>query len=681
MNIGCQIHAPRGLGGLSAGVRYYYAGRSAKWGALLVWFYLGIGKKWRVAHLHLSAEVLEAELADSRQGLKVMTTQSSLPVWLSDLEGVNFDSLGQSRVPRKKSFRQEAEDRLFGIGPLLEREQEILSAENPVALAAQIGRNYSPKVHAHRLQLWFFVYVLHAHNIWALKGATHKNGTWSRAEEEHRLKKFGRPSLDKGSQHGWSSLHFRDVVIRAYCRLVGLGETMRKIHRRALVDDFGCRVFKESDGQERIYHPQNRPYPTYGQFRDIVVKSVGLEQVQTAVYGQARMRRVAMVDLGNYTQQYANVLENIEVDAYRCHARPVATFSDEPMPALIVARAICATTGAVVGVGFSLGGETKEAYRAMFFSMAITSADRARLHGIPESMLRWTMQGVCRSLLSDRGPGGQESLIENLQDRFPVKAITPSYTGQAKPQVEAGNPKSVDPEGEPTYILSDLDVAGMMRQELMRAARDNRTRNISARLSDEVIHDFQRLGYVATPENYWTYLTDRLRTNAQQMDFARAVRAFCRPVVMQVDKTGVRLGSAYYTSVEFRESGAHRAAVRGQMVNLRGYVLLMATRYVWIETAGKLYEVERMRRTRVDQEEFFVPLSSLEETAKVKAELDSRTRNAAEAAHVQTAIDFKKLTGKSWESGTRKKGTPKKGRGTTTHEAKVISGERLGRAA
>lgn len=611
-----------------------------------------------------------------------MAEQHSLPEWLVDLpEGVAFGSLDEAGGSRKRTNRQQVELRMKAIAPLLDREQDILNSGDPLAAVARIGRKQCPQVHASRLQLWFFTYLLHGRNIWALLAPTHRNGTWSREQEHHKTKKFGRPSLDKGDKHGWSSIHFTDSVIHAYQRRCGLGKTMRKIYRRAIVDDFGCRVTRDERGQERIYHPKNLPFPTYGQFRCVVVNEFGLEQVQVTVYGQARMLRVAIVDAGNYTQQYANVLENIEVDAYRCAARPTAMYSDEAMPVLIVARAICSTTGAVVGIGFSLGGETKEAYRSMLFSMAIPKKDLARLYGIPEKMLHWPMQGMCRSLLSDRGPGGQESLLEDLQNKFPVKSITASYHGQGKPQVESGNPKSVELEGEPSYVLSDLDVPEMMKQEIMRAARDNRTRQISARLSDEVIRDFLRLGYVATPENYWKYLTDRMRTSAQHMDFTRAVRAFCKPIVFQIDKTGVSLGSRYYTSTAFRESGTHEGAVRANLKNLKGYCLPMATRYVWVEIAGHLHELEAMRRTRIDQDEFLLPLSSLQDTAKAKAELDSRTRNSAEATAVQTAIDFKELTGKSWDSGTRKKGSPKKGRGTTTHEAQVIKGQRIRKAA
>ena len=142
--------------------------------------------------------------------LKPMAPQLNLPEWLADVQDAVFDSAKQVNMKtRKRSPTQEVEKRLMDISALLEMENEILSSANPLAAIGRIGRKQIKHVHVARLQLWFFAYILYGRNIWALKPPTHNNGTWSRQSEQHKDTLFGRPSLDKGAGHGWSSHRFR----------------------------------------------------------------------------------------------------------------------------------------------------------------------------------------------------------------------------------------------------------------------------------------------------------------------------------------------------------------------------------------------------------------------------------------------------------------------------------------
>lgn len=680
MNFGSQLEVPQGLGGLKSGVRYYYAGRSSARGALLVWFFKALTGEWRVGCLHMNHEILEEELTASPPGLKPCKLQFTLPAAIQDLAGINFNELFVANRKGQPKDKLGAQQRLEAIYPLLDIEDHILGADQPLRLIAQTAKKLGLKTHQHRLQYWFFAFILHSRNLWALKAATQHNGTWSRRDGRHANKKFGRPSL-AGARHGWPSALFRDEVIKCYLRHCGLGISMRRIHTRALIEDFGCVVRAEAHGVREIFHPQNKPYPTYGQFRDVVVRNFGLEEVQKAKYGQARMHRAALVDNGSSTEQFANLLENVEVDAYRCADRPLSLHGDRVMPALVVARAICSTSGARVGIGFSLGGEKQEAYRAMLFSMAAPKEVVARLYGIPRQHLDWPMQGMCRSMLSDRGPAGQQSILEELEGKFPVKAITPSYSGQSKPNVESANPRSTQLEGEPTFIASDLNVADMMRREVLRAASENRSTNIVDRLPHHVLYDFHQLGYPATPQAYWKYLEDRLRTSAQPMDFSVAVRAFCMRRDFTVDKTGVRFNGMYFRSAEFTDSGAHQTVVQRGIHTLRGYTLSMVQRYIWAECDGRLFELEACRRTRFDHDDLFIPLSKLEDFARLKAQLASRTRQVADAARSELDVHFNELTGKTIFAGVRKRGSPPKNQGAAAAEAKVIRADKKRRVA
>ena len=684
MHIGMQVEVPEGFGYLKKGVRYYYAGRKIddEGGSkvLLIWFEK-YKKQWRVFYVRVAGGEFENALIDGHKLIKVTKKQLTLPEWLLDVEGVNFNELEFLRYQNKtQSYRQQVDIRFSKISTLVELESTIISSDNPLKEISKLVRD-DKSIHPHRAQVWFFSYILHGNDIWALKQPTHGNGQWSREDETHKNTKFGRTSLDKGSGYGWSSAVMRERIIKSYLSICGLGIPMRKIHTTALIQDFKCTVKYDENNEQIVTQTDNKPFPSYGQFRWVVVKEFGLAAVQTTVWGAPRVRQSATVNQGNYTQQFSNILENVEVDVYFVKERPMAMHSDEAMPALAVARALCVTTGAVVGVGFSLGSETGDAYRSMLFCMAIPKAMAARFYGIPHEHLNWIMQGFPASFTSDRGPAGSSKLVSDLEVKFPIKTIVPSYSGQSKAVVESGHPRDIKLEGAPSYVQSDLNVVEMMKREIYLAARDNHTKDISSRLNDEAIHVFLQNGLAATPHNYWKYLDERLRTSAHSMTVENAVRAFCTPMEFDVDKDGVKFRHRSYISEDFKATGIQQKLVESVNIKLKGYILNMAVRYIWVEVRGRLIELEAMRRSRIDGEELHIPLSELESTAEMLSVVRSKTRNSAEAARVDVETKFYQATGKKWNQGERHAGPAKKASGTTAHEAKVAIGKATKRKA
>lgn len=672
MHIGTQLTAPNGWGDLEKNERYYFSGTHENQ-VLIVSFFIHKGD-WRVSLRHVPSETFEDALAGSSKKIVRPQDQYALPPWLYLMEEVDFDSHEEMRYKKKKrKYIETVKTRKMAIEPLLERQSEILASNNPLAQIAKIGRECLPKHHPHRLQLWFFAFILHGKNDWALNASQDSIGKWNRADMKYGLKKFGRTYKEKGSEYGWSSLHFLQKVEKTYLSYCRQYKSMMSIYNHAMLDDFGCEVQQHDGGRRSIYQPNNQPYPSYSQFRQIVVNSFGLDAVQTAVYGHIRMRNRATVNKGNYVDQFKNLLESIEVDAYRCDDRPHAAFSDEAMPALIVARAICVKTGAIVGVGFSFGGEKREAYRSMLLCMALPKSLVAKIYGIPKKMLDWPMSGMSPSMLSDRGPAGFESLLDDLEEKIPIKSGAPSYQPRSKPFVEGSNPKSILQQGSPSFTLSDHDLPAMMRREIMRAVKQNRSKDISSHLSEEEIVEFNRLGLAATPQAYWGYLSDRLRTSGYSMLPNQAIKAFCKPVRLEVDGTGVLLHRRHYSSENFRSEGLHAQAVRVHAKGIKGYCIPLATRYIWMEFAGKLLELEALKSGSANGEDYFIPLSVLEDLGKALAELQSRTRKSGRAANIEVEQEFKELTGKAWDAGTSRSGTPKRGRGTVTHETAVMN--------
>lgn len=682
MFVGLQFEAPDGFGSYRKGVRYYFVGDRSDGNVLIAWF-TRHKKQWRVHLLTPSRADFEAALAGQAPKLVRLVVQYGLPPWLEASEGLDFSAMEERRYPdKKRTYREQAEDRLFKIAPALEQALRILNADDPLREVSKSARELErpSSVHPHRLQVWFFAYLLHGQDLWALKQPTLGcTGTWSRRGEAHKQTKFGRPSLS-GASFGWPSAPMRERIVKGYLARASEGVTMASIHRRALIKDWGCHVV-ESDGNHSYVHPENKPFPSYGQFRWVVVQELGLDQVQLKLYGAPRIRQKAPVELGNYTQQYANILEGLEVDAYYTE-RPTSMFSSEPGEPLSVARGICCKTGAVVGVGFSLGVEAGEAYRSMLFCMAVPKAYIAWLYGIPEEHLNWIMQGLPPNFTSDRGPGGHRNLADRLQQAFPIKSIVGSYSGQSKACVESSHPRDVKLDGAPKYRQSDLNAIEMVKREVYRAANDNHSSNIAPRLTDQEIIDFRKEGRTATPHHYWQYLDARCRTHARSLSLHDAVRAFWTPIKVTVDRNGVLHRHRYYSSDEFKESGLHKRLMASSgPVELQGYVLSLAVRCLWFEHEGHLFQVEAKPRARIDKDDLNVPDAELENVDRERAVLESATRASTAAAVGKAESDFAAATGKAWDAGRLRSGVPKRVSGTAAHESKVIRGKTKGKAA
>lgn len=705
MYVGVQFEAPEGFGSYMKGVRYYFAGDRKEDSegtpnatVLIVWFAKS-NKRWQSWRVHCmtpSRADFEKAFTCIPPKLKVLGKQFNLPVWMEDVDELNFDAIEESRPNPKKvaaganvvalkapaiqrSYRQQVQERLRKIAPALEIRAEILQSPDPLKSISATAYDGDKTKHPHRLQLWFFAYVLHGDSEWALKQPTHRNGLWNRREGKHADSKFGRRSL-AGSCFGWSSAGMRMDIVNFYLSKCDEANTMASIHRDYLLK-LGCVSVEDECGLDTWVHPRNEPFPSYGQFRSVVVGELTLEFVQTKLYGQPRLRQKAKTNNGNYTEQYANLLEGVEVDAYYVSERPRSLHTDDPAEALVVAEAVCVTTGAVVGVGFSLGSETGEAYRSMLFCMAAPKNYIARLYGVPPDLLKWIMTGIPAYLISDRGPAGHRKIAARLEQAFPIKAIVPSYEGQSKATGEASHPRDVQLEGAPSYVQSNLNVIQMMKRELMRAAGANHSKDISARLSDQAIHDFLDEGRVATPHHYWEYLSKRLRTSARHLSIEQAVRAFWTPIDLPVGKDGVKLRHRDFTSDAFRSSNFLRQVGRVPDLTIRAYVLSLVVRNIWVEVDGQLMELEATKRVRIGEEDLMVPLSELNQTANKLAKLRSQTRLAANASKGRSEASFEAITGVPWSSGKRKSGTPKRASGTTKHEGIVARGPKPTRKA
>ncbi|GAB2600712.1 hypothetical protein GCM10027034_37370 [Ramlibacter solisilvae] len=681
VGFGVQLVAPKGFDAFRQGVHYYFIGETKDGFVHLAWF--GEEKHgWRVRLITIARTNLEKALADRL--LVAADPQLQMPPWLEGHDNTNFEALEDLR-PRtrkkkpKRTYKAQAEDRLHSISAALEAKAEILSSNDPLKELNQ----YVPKgKHPHRVQLFFFAYVLHGsgQDLWTLKKPSENTGRWNRTSEAHKHKKFGLESSDKGTCFNSPSTLAADQICKAYLKRCGPGVTMAFIYREAMVDEFECVAIEVQPGVFTYTHPRGGPIYSYGQFRGRVVRRFGLDQVHKTVYGARRCRRKRGYNEGNFTAQYARLMEAIEVDAYYAHQRPKPFFSEGPGVRLAVARGICCRSSAVAGIGFAIGAENEEAYRAMLFCCAVPKTYIARIYGIPPKDFEdWITLGCPPYPRSDRGPAGVRELVDEVMVKFPMKSVAPSYDPQAKAIVEGTNPKEVAVEGEPTYVQSPLNIVEMMKQELYRGRLENFTRNIASRLTDPEIEEFNKTGRSATPHCLCEYLLEKLCNAGQIWQIERAVRAFWTPTEFTVDKDGVKYRHRHYSSDALKATGFLGSTGSGA-VPVKGFSLSAVFLFVWVEIRGRLIEVKALPRARADDEDFATPRAEVDDAAEGKKELESRTRRSAAAADGDTRKKFRGAVGKPFDAGTRKKGTPKVS-ATATHEAAVAKGKTRAKAA
>lgn len=485
MGVGQQLIAPKGFRSLEKDQRYYLVQHSADSGVVTLASFWKDGRAWRVRLDRLPGDAFEVAVLESKQ-LVIAKQQHRMPPWLQDVEAANFDAIDEQRSEKSKSYRGQIDDRYSHIEPLLARLEEILAEPDPLHEIASFSRKCSPPQHPYRMQLWLFTYVCHGRNIWSLKAPTHRRGHWDRRATEHAGKKLGRPSITKGQDFGHPSAPMADRITKSYLKRCDLKVSMVQIYRQALSQDFGCKV--EQRGHAFVVtHPRGDAFPTYGQFRYRVVKEFGVDAVQRTLYGNARVRK-KLPNEGSFSETCANLLEALEVDAFYSTERPKAMLSDEPMDALAITRSVDVATGEICGIGFALGKENSESYSTMLFSMAVPKSRFCALFGLDISDDEWPATGMSGNYISDRGPGAKRDLLKRLQEKFPMREIAPSWSGQSKASVESSHPREVTVDGAPTYFLSDLNVIEMVRREILRAVKDIRARPTASRTNRMLRH-------------------------------------------------------------------------------------------------------------------------------------------------------------------------------------------------
>jgi hypothetical protein len=666
-----QYFAPQGLGELSQGERYYCLRHDARQGRV---FMASFFSERPGVTLHvLTTAVFETALAD--RTLVHCDTARHLPPWNSALEGVDLDGYDGDRRKAHRRHRDLVEQRRAYIQPLIENQNQIFAADNPDLEINQYARLANPRQNETRLRLWFYLYLAFAQSVWALLPPFHKNGHWSRDEEKYLDQPMGRLSKH-GRKHGFRcGLTMQTTIIDCYSDYAAKGRSMLHIYELSMRHKFECVTHTRADGSVAFVHPQGKPFPSENQFRYYCKRKFGLESIRRTRFGDQRYRTDFQGSQGSFSQSVASLMEIVEADAYFTSEHPRGYAGDHDTPPLVVVRLICVLSGMIVGIGFSHGSETAEAYLAALFCAAMNKREFCELFGLTISDEMWPCEGLPPYLIPDRGAGASKQAWELAQEHIPILGLTPSHTPQSHATVESHHPRDVHTQGAPSFKTVDLDAVGLARREILNAIAHNKSSSAVNRLTP----DMRGRRVLPTPLGIWNDMAARGRSDAQSISFADAARSFLTPVEFQLADARLFLKKLAYGSDEWCAalSAKHRN-VRAASVVLPGYALSMCVRNAWVTIDNRLVRVEAQLPIRDDDKQLYMSLTDLEAYEERTRQDRLRVDANRPAAISEVAELSQKQLGAELTSSRLKKGRCKAKTAVSKREIQHVKHTRAG---
>lgn len=669
MASGIQVIAPLGYRTLKKGVIYHLLRSDpVLLRVVLVSFYdKSVDGPRRYELSILSRVDYENGLASASPGktapIKPVDKPLKLPPWLKSLENYkDLDSMPALNIPtkyREISHADHVDWRTGIIRSAVVQIGEILSTENPERELNRLARACRPKAQNEtRFRIWFFCYVAFGYNRWALLPPMKDGGTWDRSAPNRQNTKFGRHAVHLGSQFGYGRRpDVLEKCIIGFRKFAKRSDNMAETWASTMLKTFGCLTQQSVDGKRFFVHPRGEPFPSYEQFRYHVYKTIGKAEVRKVLYGEQRTRSKDDAVVGSYAESLSNIGERAYFDSRVNAEHPRGYLIDAPLPKLHVVELVDGLTGRIEGVGFSLAGETAQAYKLALFCAAILKSKFGEIIGLPISEDDdWRGHGLPISLVSDRGPGAGDKVKAAVAPWHIPFEMSPSYTPQSDSPVESKHRKSKRRAGAPEYVVSKHTVIEMMKRETQRVIRQNKGDSALARASDVAVVK----GGVKTPEDYWRYMDDRHRTDLiSDISFEAAVRAFLEPVELVVEKGRLFFRQREYRSPALVACGFARRMRHMQGMKVKGFIYPMALKIMWVVVDGNLIEVHAQMRHQDDDTELWVCLDEFEAVAAIRSKA-SGARQAQKPLEIAGAFqDFKDATGKDWHAGTKRIGRAK----------------------
>jgi len=655
MNIGMQLIVPHGYRSLLPGVRYYFLANNRRDGLVNLVFYSKTKTKYSTNLISISSVDFGYGLTSGL--IRADENQLDMPPWMYECaDGVllkNKNWIGYAREKHKGLVGE----RLKKIEPLLDKVSEICRSEKPVRYINDLVNESGGKLNYGRVKNWFFAYVLHGNSCDALLPKFHRNGSHAGDTGIKKWIRVGRKSKRIGKKGGFvSSSELITKIIEGFVRHAEIGRPMTKIYSIAIAKEFGCKTFENpATGLTEYYHPEGEPYPTFWQFKYRVSKEFSPHAIAMKIYGPKRAKAILKADIGSFTENVGNLMERVEFDAYYLKERPRSFLGKEYLTRLCVVRAVDVLSGAIVGVGFSIDTEVAEAYKMCLFSMAMNKVEFCRLFGIEIGAKDWPFSGMSAMEVYDRGPAIK--LLQERVDRNMVMVeLTPSYSGQSKAIVEASHPRDMKDQESPFFRASHLDFIQMVKREIFRVLLDNKTSDVSSRITPEMV----RAKVPPFPLAVWNYMESRGRTDAFPMKLEDAVKSFLVKVDVKINRKGAFLNGQHYHSAAFSETGIFDKAAKGQQLTLTGYVMTACVREIWVSLNGRLYQITAQLSINDDENQLYVSLEDLKDIESKRKEMNSAVRDHQLAGTTGAYSNFESQVGIPWNASDLIQGRPVK---------------------
>jgi len=675
---GTPLAVPQGYKSLVAGETYYFLRNSPKTNLVtLIRFVLRPSKevnyrgamkpKRTVTPPPLPIiERMPRDLFESGVGRHIKPGErKTLPPWLEELSGLDFDSIDSDRREPVKTHVDRIDNKLLVISPLVQRAEEIIDSDNLESLINQHARALKPKQNETRVRLWLFTYLVFGRNRNSLFYPIHKIGQWDRKTNVSDVKRGAPGELGKLYGHNTTQELF-DKIIASYVAEQRLGRTESEIYVAAMRKHFGCKTREITVDQEKllgIYHPNGEPFPQEGAYFYHVKCHFDLATVRRARLGRNRIRAKTDPIKGNFTESTWNLMQVVEADGYRVSELPRGYVEGSDLPPLVVITKRDTASGKKTGIGFSQGSETGSAYRMATFCEAIGLEAFARLFGLK---IRSSGKGLSPTQITDRGPGSTSTAVPRDSSLLPiVREITPAYSGVSKALVETSNPKTLTNDEAPSFVRSELTVVQLIRREIFRLAEFNARTNVSSRIDPSLEHLVTNL----SPNGIWDALDSVGRNDAIDVEFADAVRACLEKLPAKLTRAGVELAGRNYYSKLHEFQPALESVGGARELPVKVYVLTGCIRHIWFEWDCHLIELDVRYPVPVANE---VKYMSLEEALEYHEHVQGRERRFlrhTRAVSLQIADDYEAQTGLKWQSGQRIAGRPKRGSVTARREA------------
>jgi len=614
---------------------------------------------------HRFEEALEA--VDAKK-IRPCEIQEELPPWFFGMSIEELHLYSAPRIGRKISHGERIDKLLAHLWPLIQNLDQVLAAELPDALINAHARACNPPQNETRMRTAFYAYLCFGFSRWALHYKVANIGRWDRMG---RNRKFGRPSRLNGADHGYGTNDPEMIkkIIEGYRKFAGPGQHLSKIYRRTIRSVFGCVVQTDPMGVKDFVHPAGEPFPRLGQFAYRVAQEFPLEVRQIYKYGSTRVRTRLKHSQGRFAESVGNLMERTEQDAYCCDKVAIGYQAGSHLPALWVARTRCMASGMTVGIGFSVGSETATAYRMASFCEAIDKVKFCSLFGIAIKPEDWPSIGISPHIINDRGPGSTAKAdAADASFRPVIKEAAPSYSGQSKASIETTHPKQVKLEGKPHHMETRLSIPQLAVQEILRFIAENHSLDVSDRLNNDAIAK----QIFPTPVSVWHYLDGKGRNHALTMQFAEAVRAYLTPIELKVQDDAVYFKDQRFDSGALQRSGALQQAHTSGTYKIKGYMLDVCLRHLWVEVDTQLIEVDAMLAIRDGQEQLFISVVELEQLQQIRRDAKLELKSHRLAVQAETDERFEQYTGQPFDQAVVKGGRSRRSKAASVQERQEI---------